>query len=264
LVNPYEVLGVTPEAEQEAIHGAFRGLARKYHPDANPDDRARHERMKLINEAYHVLGNPGRRAAYDQQHRPARGSAHHAHPVRSSTHPHRPVAREAPKVKALTSRQFTKRVLVGTGTALTTFLVAGSVAGVTHAAWPLTVWLLGWSLAGAVALLAGAGPPSARRSTAHVLGCAGLLVSSFCAARLIADASEPAYSGVPLLLWLALWMLVGGVALIARAGGPSRGGTMPRSGPARPVSPVFIRRSAANSWGNPACSGSRGRRRPRA
>jgi curved DNA-binding protein CbpA len=66
-MNPFEVLGVTPGAEQEAITGAYRALARKYHPDCNPTGA---ERMKAINAAYELLSDPGWRAAYDR-HRPA-------------------------------------------------------------------------------------------------------------------------------------------------------------------------------------------------
>lgn len=62
----YEVLGVSRDASQEEIKKAYRKLARKYHPDANPDDPSAVEKMKEINEAYEVLGNPEKRAKYDQ------------------------------------------------------------------------------------------------------------------------------------------------------------------------------------------------------
>lgn len=62
----YEVLGVPRDASQEEIKKAYRRLARKYHPDANPDDPSAVEKMKEINEAYEVLGNPEKRAKYDQ------------------------------------------------------------------------------------------------------------------------------------------------------------------------------------------------------
>ena len=60
----YEVLQVSPNAEPEVIEAAYRRLARKYHPDVANTPRAA-ERMRLIARAYHVLGDPGRRAAYD-------------------------------------------------------------------------------------------------------------------------------------------------------------------------------------------------------
>ncbi len=62
----YEVLGVARGASQEEIKKAFRRLARQYHPDANKDDPNAAEKFKEINEAYEVLGDPEKRARYDQ------------------------------------------------------------------------------------------------------------------------------------------------------------------------------------------------------
>ncbi|MCR4394164.1 MAG: molecular chaperone DnaJ [Dehalococcoidales bacterium] len=61
----YEVLGVDRNATEEEIKKAFRKLAFKYHPDHNHDDKAG-EAFKEINEAYEVLSNPEKRAAYDR------------------------------------------------------------------------------------------------------------------------------------------------------------------------------------------------------
>ena len=61
----YEVLGVTRNATTEKIKNAFRKLAFKYHPDHNREDGAE-EKFKEINEAYQVLCDPDKRAAYDQ------------------------------------------------------------------------------------------------------------------------------------------------------------------------------------------------------
>lgn len=66
----YKVLQVDPEAEPEVIEAAYRALARKHHPDRNPDPGAQ-SLMAGFNEAYAVLSNPGTRAAYDRS-RPAR------------------------------------------------------------------------------------------------------------------------------------------------------------------------------------------------
>ena len=61
----YDVLGVPRVASDEEIKKAYRKLARKYHPDVNQDPGAE-DRFKVINEAYAVLGDPERRAQYDQ------------------------------------------------------------------------------------------------------------------------------------------------------------------------------------------------------
>ncbi len=61
----YEVLGVPRDADDSAIKGAYRRLARQYHPDVNKAADAE-ERFKEINEAYEVLSDADRRAAYDR------------------------------------------------------------------------------------------------------------------------------------------------------------------------------------------------------
>lgn len=61
----YEVLQVSPDADPEVIEKAYKVLARKHHPDARGGDRGAHEMMVELNEAYAVLSDPKRRAAYD-------------------------------------------------------------------------------------------------------------------------------------------------------------------------------------------------------
>lgn len=62
----YQTLGVNKNASQEEIRGAFRKLARQYHPDANPEDKSAEEKFKQINEAYQVLSDPEKRNKYNQ------------------------------------------------------------------------------------------------------------------------------------------------------------------------------------------------------
>ncbi|HHX30396.1 MAG TPA: molecular chaperone DnaJ [Clostridiaceae bacterium] len=62
----YEVLGVPRDADETAIKKAFWKLAKKYHPDVNPDDKDAEDKFKEANEAYEILSDPDKRAAYDQ------------------------------------------------------------------------------------------------------------------------------------------------------------------------------------------------------
>jgi DnaJ-class molecular chaperone len=62
----YATLGVTKAATEKEIKQAFRKLARKYHPDVNPGDKAAEATFKDINEAYEVLGDPAKRKKYDE------------------------------------------------------------------------------------------------------------------------------------------------------------------------------------------------------
>ncbi len=62
----YRVLQVSKDASQEDIKRAYRRLAREYHPDMRPGDKEAEEKLKEINEAYEVLGNPESRRAYDR------------------------------------------------------------------------------------------------------------------------------------------------------------------------------------------------------
>ena len=62
----YEVLGVSKGASEEEIKKAYKKLARKYHPDLNPDNKEAEEKFKEVNEAYEILSDSNKKARYDQ------------------------------------------------------------------------------------------------------------------------------------------------------------------------------------------------------
>ncbi len=62
----YEVLGVQKGASEDEIKKAYRGLAKKYHPDMNPGDAEAEKKFKEVNEAYAVLSDSDKRSKYDQ------------------------------------------------------------------------------------------------------------------------------------------------------------------------------------------------------
>jgi molecular chaperone DnaJ len=62
----YDVLGVNRTASADELKKAYRKLARQYHPDVNPGDASSEDRFKEVNEAYEVLSDVDRRAAYDR------------------------------------------------------------------------------------------------------------------------------------------------------------------------------------------------------
>ncbi len=70
--DPYQVLGVSPDASDEEIKRAYRQLAKKYHPDMNPGDQTAAKKMNEINAAYDQIKNPGK--AQQTYHQSASGS----------------------------------------------------------------------------------------------------------------------------------------------------------------------------------------------
>src|SRR2546430_15776352 len=64
--DPYPVLGVSKTASAEEIKKAYRKLAKKLHPDVNPGDKKAEERFKDVSAAFEVVGDPKKRALYDE------------------------------------------------------------------------------------------------------------------------------------------------------------------------------------------------------
>jgi curved DNA-binding protein CbpA len=87
--DPYKILQVDPEAEDEVIQAAYRRLAQKYHPDRSVGPEAS-DRMVAINAAWGLIGTPERRAAYDRGHLRTGASAAGSTPQNASWTPARP------------------------------------------------------------------------------------------------------------------------------------------------------------------------------
>ncbi|MEE4292260.1 MAG: DnaJ domain-containing protein, partial [Cycloclasticus sp.] len=64
-IDYYKILGISKNAPTKEIKSAYRKLARKYHPDVNPNDKAAEQKFKEINEANEVLSDPEKRKKYD-------------------------------------------------------------------------------------------------------------------------------------------------------------------------------------------------------
>jgi DnaJ-class molecular chaperone len=73
--DPYEVLGVAKNASAKDIKAAYRKLAKKHHPDQNPDDPKAKERFAAANQAYEILGDEKKKTAFDHGEIDAEGKA---------------------------------------------------------------------------------------------------------------------------------------------------------------------------------------------
>ncbi len=73
----YRVLGVPEQADENQIKQAYRKLAKKYHPDLNPDNLVAEEKFKSVVEAYEVLGDAAKRKEYDLERAKIRDKRQH-------------------------------------------------------------------------------------------------------------------------------------------------------------------------------------------
>src|SRR5258705_4684638 len=64
--DPYSLLGVSKTASAEEIKKAYRKLAKKLHPDVNPGDKKAEERFKEVSGAFEIIGDPKKRALFDE------------------------------------------------------------------------------------------------------------------------------------------------------------------------------------------------------
>ena len=62
----YQILGVARDASEDVIRKAYRKLARRHHPDVNPNDKGAEDKFKEISHAYSVLSDTEKRRAYDE------------------------------------------------------------------------------------------------------------------------------------------------------------------------------------------------------
>ncbi len=83
----YEILGVDRSADERALKSAYRKLALKYHPDQNPGDPGAEAQFKEVGEAYAVLSDPDKRAAYDRYGHGAFENGHGGHPFGHGVNP---------------------------------------------------------------------------------------------------------------------------------------------------------------------------------
>jgi len=81
--DPYSVLGVSSSATQDEIKSAYRKKAKQYHPDLHPNDPNATAKMNEVNEAYEILSNPDKKAAYEASKSQGSGYSAYGHSYQS-------------------------------------------------------------------------------------------------------------------------------------------------------------------------------------
>lgn len=97
--NYYKTLDLPNDATPDEIKAAYRKLARKYHPDLNPNDKDANKKFQDLNEANEVLSDPEKRKKYDQ-HRPDSQNSTQA------KNPKKPKAKNSSKVRGETYKTY--------------------------------------------------------------------------------------------------------------------------------------------------------------
>ena len=94
----YKILQVSPDAAPEVIQMAYKALAKKYHPDLNPDNTEQaQEQMKELNEAFEILSDPEKRARYDAAQKSTKGTASAASQPKTDTSTQQPHETQPPQ-----------------------------------------------------------------------------------------------------------------------------------------------------------------------
>ena len=79
MIDYYAVLGVAPDADEDAIKNKYRKLAKQYHPDLNPGDKEAEAKFKAIGEAWAMLGDSESRTKYDAERAPKKAPSGKKH-----------------------------------------------------------------------------------------------------------------------------------------------------------------------------------------
>lgn len=110
--NLYSRLGLSPDCSQAEIKAEYRWLARKFHPDHNPDDQRAVKKFREITEAYEILSDPAKRSAYDRTLGVSNPAEPPQPPRQSSSTPKPP---SQPKPKSTPPKQTPRTVPAGMG-----------------------------------------------------------------------------------------------------------------------------------------------------